>query len=123
VLTTLLSLAVLHFRRETDKTFTYDAVLCISGWVSGLYLDNPEPSAKQVEDCIIALNTASITHVMLDGNGKPLDLYGTPFRIRREARGNRQTVIATSAGPDRRFDTEDDLRAETTTELPDPKKP
>lgn len=122
VLVALAGWGVAAFRRATDRAFTHDAVLCASMRVSRLYLENPTPSEKDIEDCLVELKTASITHVRMDRNGKPVDLYGTPFRLRRELREGEQTVSATSAGPDRRFDTEDDVRAVTTTEFPYPRK-
>ena len=100
-----------------------DAVQCISMSINNLYLKNPTPTAEDIESEIRVLHDASITHVVLDPKGKPVDLYGTPFRVHRDVQGKTQKVVATSAGPDRRFDTPDDLSYTTTEEIPPPKKP
>ena len=112
----------LRFRAGLDEAFTKDAVLCISMGVSNIYLENPAATSADVEARLRLLHDASITHVVLDPAGKPVDLYGTPFQVRREVKGNQQTVTATSAGPDRRFGTGDDIIHATTDELRPPRK-
>lgn len=78
--------------------------------ISELHRSNPKPSPTEIEAVLVNLSQGSITHVMLDKDRKPVDLWGTPFRIFRDVKGERQTVVTTSAGPDRQLETEDDVR-------------
>ena len=95
----------------------------IPGSVSELYLKNSTPTPDEIDQTIRNLKIASITAVFLDANGKPVDKFGTPFRVRREGKGTPQTVTATSAGPDRRLDTPDDITNSTVAEVRLEKKP
>ena len=49
---------------------------------------------------------------------KPLDPYGTPFRVIYGRVGSTRRVTVISAGPDRMFDTADDITRDTTWEEP-----
>ena len=98
------------------ETKTMDAVLMISMRVSELQQQDPAPTQAQIDDGIRELVTASVINAGLDAQKRPIDSYGTPFRIRHTVEGALHRVTATSAGPDRRFDTPDDISREATWE-------
>jgi len=104
ILIPIVALLVLFLRRQAEKTFTYDAARAASGRISDLYKANPAPTQKEIDDVL-----GSVSRVMLDKDRKPVDLWGTPFRIRHEVKDRERTVLVSSAGPDRRFDTGDDI--------------
>jgi hypothetical protein len=114
---------VVAFFQDMRQGATADAVRMISYSAASLYQVNPQATAADLEEEIRTLHTASITAVMLDAQRKPVDAYGTPFRVRHLASGKSHTAIATSAGPDRRFDTEDDITHEQAWEVEPPAKP
>jgi hypothetical protein len=109
ILIPIVALLVLFVRRQAEKAFAYDSVMVASGMISELYKSNPAPTQKEIDDVLVAIHDGSISHVMLDKDRKPMDLWGTPFRIRHEVKDRERTVLVSSAGPDRRFDTGDDI--------------
>lgn len=96
--------------------FTWDAVLVISMRVAELHQNGPAPSPMQIDDSIRELVNASVINAGLDAQKRPVDVYGTPFRVRHTVEGTLHRVTATSAGPDRQFDTPDDISRDVTWE-------
>jgi hypothetical protein len=89
-----------------------DAVLVIPREVERLFEEDPAATPDDVDRAILRLARASVIHAAGGADGGPVDPWGTPFRIGREIAGAERITTAASAGPDRRFGTEDDL-AET----------
>lgn len=103
----LLALAVLRW--SWTEVATSDAVSAIALQGSLRQAESPDLTAAELERMAVDLGRAGAIHVSAGPGGRPLDPYGTPFRIEVKSR----TVIrATSAGPDRRFDTGDDAWVE-----------
>ena len=84
---------------------TQAAVLMISTGVASAIGKDRSPSPAEIEAIIRDLTSSSVINGSFDRNGKPTDVYGVPFRVRIAGR----TATATSAGPDRLFDTSDDI--------------
>ena len=79
-----------------------------------LYKKKPVPAQAEIDEQIRDLIRASVIGGSLDSGGQPLDRYGTPYRVRHTVDGAVHTSTATSAGPDRVFDTPDDLSRSAT---------
>ena len=101
--------AGLWVRGFQKRVFTEDAVMVIAGEIRVAASANPALSQREIEARIGALARASVIHVCFDEAGRPLDCYGNPFRITWEARGDSPAVTCTSAGPDGRLGTRDDI--------------
>jgi hypothetical protein len=100
-----------------------DSVLVISSRVAELHAQGTAPTQTEIDESIRQLVTGSVINAGLDAQQRPIDPYGTPFRIRHRAEGTLHRVTATSAGPDRQFDTADDISRESTWKtLPPPAK-
>ena len=111
-LTTLIGLCVIGVRRAMDDAMRLaaeDAVMMVSGEVAMLYRRESAPTPVAIDAAICQLHNAGVTGVALATAGKPVDLYGTPFRVSHAVAGMRHIVTATSAGPDRVFGTSDDI--------------
>jgi hypothetical protein len=117
----LLGVTLLIFQ-DRRAFFTSDAVLVISMRVAELHQNGPFPTPAQVDDGIRELIQASVIHGGVDAQKRPVDVYGTPYRVRHTAEGALHRVTATSAGPDRQFDTPDDISREATWETLTPEK-
>ena len=117
VLCGFVAFVFLPFTRQFRATKTRDAVQVIANAVSALISRNRAATQQDIDVELRALHDGSITAVELDAAGKPVDLYGTPFRVRRDIAGPTLTVTAASAGPDRTFDTADDIVHTTTWDL------
>jgi len=63
----------------------------------------------ELEHALVDNHRASVACVWLDADGRPVDVWGTPFRGRFE----RAWVRCESAGPDREFGTRDDITSAT----------
>ncbi|HUR39025.1 MAG TPA: hypothetical protein VM222_06005 [Planctomycetota bacterium] len=113
---------VLVFFQDNRISFTMDAVHVISMSVGELYRKGPAPSQEQIDDRIRDLVNASVINAGLDAQQRPVDPYGTPFRVRHALEGRLHRVTATSAGPDRQFDTPDDIRRDAAWETQTPEK-
>jgi len=101
---------------ESRAYFTADAVLVISMGAAELHQRSATPTPEEVEDSILVLVNAGVIHGGLDAQKRPVDVYGTPFRVRHTVEGRLHRVTATSAGPDRQFDTPDDICRDATWE-------
>ena len=84
--------------------------------ISNLYCDKPALNQEQIDAALVFLHDGSITHVLLTHDRKPVDLWGISFRIQRKVAGPQQSVTAASAGPDRKFETKDDIAYTTTSQ-------
>ena len=117
-----LALLVGALLQDTRSSRAADAVLVISAQVAQLYQAGPAPTQAQIDDGIRELVRASVINAGLDTQQRPIDPYGTPFRVRHTTAGALHRVTATSAGPDRQFDTPDDISREATWETLPPEK-
>jgi len=97
---------------------TNDAVCVISGAVAELHQKGRPPKPEDVEDAIRSLIRASVILGKIGPDQKPLDPYGTPYRVNYGRDGSTRKVTVTSAGPDRAFGTADDLAHDTAWEQP-----
>lgn len=88
----------------------------ISGQVAELLQKNPAPPDAEINDKICVLIEASVIGGSVGPDRKPLDRFGTPFRVRHTVDGRLHTVTAMSAGVDRQFDTADDIHGAATWE-------
>ncbi len=109
--------ALLQDHRESHAR---GAVLMISMRVEELHQKDPAPTQAQIDENIRELVTASVINAGLDAQQRPIDSYGTPFRLRHTVDGALHRVTATSAGPDRHFDTPDDISRDATWETLSP---
>jgi len=112
------SLYVWRLRKALREHGNEDSVEMISRTVAELYKKDPPPTPAAIDEALREMIRAERLTAELGRDQRPVDIYGTPFRVRHEADGRRHKVTATSAGPDRQFDTPDDIRRETTWETP-----
>jgi hypothetical protein len=101
-----IAIQAINFRR---RFFAQDACRMIAYEVGDLYRSKASPTADEVDDVILRLHNASVINLRVSPEGKPLDPYGTPFRIRFAREGIVTTTRVKSAGPDGHFDTPDDI--------------
>ena len=99
----------LWVRSFQKRVFTEDAVMVIAGEIRDAASEDPSLGQREIEARIAALARASVIHASFDEAGRPLDLYGKPFRIIWESRGDGPAVTCTSAGPDGKLGTRDDI--------------
>jgi len=111
-----LVLAVRVLTQDLKASRTRDDVLVISSQVARLFQENPVPSQAEIDAQLRTLIQAGTLRARLTPEGIPVDAYGTPFRVRHTVQGTLHRATATSAGPDRKFDTEDDLTRDATWE-------
>lgn len=97
-------------KRWLDVAFARDAVQVIAYEVSDLYGENPGATAEEIDGVIRYLHNASVINLRIDPSGKAVDPFGTPFRAQHDQRTEASVTTVTSAGPDRRFGTGDDIR-------------
>jgi hypothetical protein len=103
--------AVDYFERSRLLFFTRDAVQVIALESSSvLFEDDPECPRDKVDELIKQLHEASVINLRIDATGKAVDPYGTAFRVEHEVEDGSATTTVTSAGPDRRFGTRDDIQ-------------
>jgi hypothetical protein len=95
--------------REWRHFMAQDACHMIAYEVGDLYRRVGSPSQDDVDGVILGLHRNSVINLRVSAEGKPLDPFGTPFRIRFTREGSKSTTQVTSAGSDGRFDTPDDL--------------
>ena len=97
--------------RDLHRITTIDDVTVISGQMAQHYQAGKAPTQAEID--------AHITGLIK----RPVDVYGTPFRLHHTVQGALHRLTATSAGPDRQFDTPDDVSREATWEtLASPQK-
>src|SRR3982751_437922 len=66
---------------------TKDSVLVISSRVAELHAQSIAPTQAQIDESIRQLITGSVIHAGLDAQNRPVDSYGTPFRLRHTMEG------------------------------------
>ena len=104
----LIGIARFWFHSELDRAFTQDAVQVISYEINWLYFNDPPVTQEKITATIHNLIDASV----INGNikeDKPMDVYGSPFRVDIMTEDNLITVTTISAGPDKQFNTKDDI--------------
>jgi hypothetical protein len=114
------SLYVWRLQKSLREHGNEDLVQVISGTVAEIYKKDPLSTPAAIDEALREMISAGRLTAELDRDQRPVDIYGTPFRVRHEEVGRRHKVTATSAGPDRQFDTPDDIRREATWETPAP---
>ncbi len=102
--------AALWMMRDGGREYeARDAIQVIAAEVDRLLRENPAATPDDIDRAILWLGRASVIHVEAGSDGRPVDPYGAPFRVRREVTGPESVTTAASAGRDRRWGTEDDL--------------
>ena len=87
-----------------------DAVQVIAYAASDMFIGNPATTPEEIEATIKHLHDASVINLRINQSGKAVDPFGTPFRVQYERHPETSVTTVTSAGPDRRFGTTDDIR-------------
>lgn len=113
-----LAFLVVRLFGVTQSFQTNDAVCVISGSVAELYQKGRPPKPEDVEEAIRTLIRGSVIAGKIGADQKPLDPYGTPYRLTYAREGSTRKVTVTSAGPDRTFGTADDIAHDTAWEEP-----
>jgi hypothetical protein len=113
-----LALLVVRLFEYSRAVQTNDAVCVISGALAELYQKKRTPKPEDVDDAIRSLIRTSVIDGKIGPDQKPLDPYGTPYRVNAGSEGSTRKVTVTSAGPDRIFDTADDIAHDTAWEQP-----
>ncbi len=70
---------------------------------------SPRDPRDQLDDVSSMHHTGSVSPTWFDDAGKPVDAWGTRFRITVDKTRPPEWVICESAGPDRDFGTPDDI--------------
>ncbi len=111
-LAALVGLSIVGIRRAMEDSLrwsTQDAVLVMSMGIAQERQKGRSLTPAEIEDLIRTLINGSVINGGFDRNQKARDLCGTPFRVSTRIVGTKPAVTGTSAGPDRLFDTSDDL--------------
>lgn len=106
------------YRHEARLADTKDMVKVAAVAVHAVYLKNPNPSQDELKRALFALKSESATNLQVGPDGRPADSYRTSLRIHHEVKGKQAITTVTSAGADRSFDTDDDVREVVTSDLP-----
>jgi len=111
--------AAWYANRSLKVFYTQDAVSVLAYEAGELYRANPATPIEQIEAMMKQLHEASVIHLRIDATGRAVDPFGTPFRVTHIAQGESTATTVTSAGPDGRFGTSDDITY-TSTSVPPP---
>ncbi len=95
--------------RTTKVFFAEDAVQVIAYGVGAMYRQNPATTEEDIALKIKFLNDASVINLRLADNDEAVDPFGIPFDVKHETQGSVSVTTVTSAGPDRRLGTADDI--------------
>jgi hypothetical protein len=76
-----------------------DAVLVIPREVERLFEENPATTPDDADRAILRLARASVVHAAVGADGRPVDPWGTPLRVRREIVGAERITTAARRGP------------------------
>ena len=98
-------------------TKTADAVQVIAFVVADMYASGEDPTDADIQKKLCPWVEYSVISADIDSQGRTVDLFGTPFQIHLENVANQHITIVTSAGPDRQFDTLDDIQHVEKTKL------
>ena len=121
----VIGLCILGIRsalEDARRRSTADVLLVISMELARTYREAGTLTEAQTDDRIRGLVKSGMVTVAYNAQQRPIDDYGTPFRLRHTVEGRLHRVTATSAGPDRRFDTPDDISRDATWETLTPEK-
>jgi hypothetical protein len=114
VLAMLIALAAIGLwwfeTRSMPTFFTQDAVQVIAYAASDMFQRNPATTQDEIDLMIKFQHEASNINLKINPNGKAVDPFGTPFRVERHFQAGTALTTVTSAGPDRRFGTRDDIQ-------------
>ncbi len=113
LLAVLILLVVIGWWRFHESILLFDAqdaVHVIACEADRLYANNPNVTQKDIDHMVWNLHKASVINLAIDSGGKAVDPFGTGFRIGHQDLPEKSRTTAMSAGPDRRFGTEDDIR-------------
>jgi hypothetical protein len=117
-----LAAVVWLFFRDAQPLLSGDDVNMISVQLMELYRKKPVPTDAEIDERIRRLIEEGRIGGSVGRDGKPLDRYGTPYRVRHTVDGAVHASTATCAGPDRTFDTPDDISRSATWEASPPEK-
>jgi hypothetical protein len=92
-----------------DRFFTEDAVQVIAYEAHRLYRSDAPPTERELQGRIKFLHEASVINLKLTDTGEVVDRFGTPFEVVHRKGREEATTTVTSAGPDTRFGTRDDI--------------
>jgi hypothetical protein len=107
-------LVVTAFNRMRDESFVRDALLMGAEVIqSKLRESQGELTQQEMEQVFTNHHDASVSPIWFDAARRPVDAWGTHFRITYDSSHPAAWVLCESAGPDRVFGTEDDLSYRT----------
>ena len=110
ILLPLTIIAVWWINRTIKITHTQDAVQVIAYAASEMFENNPATTQDEIDRMINHHHEASNINLRIDPTGKAVDPFGTAFRIHFRIEESLLVTTVTSAGPDHRFGTEDDIQ-------------
>ena len=93
-------------------SLTRDSVMVLAQSASSRFEKDPPPTLAELEAIALQYDRAGVTWAKPGPDGRPRDEFGTLFRFRHRPAPPAAVTRVTSAGPDRRFDTPDDLWCE-----------
>jgi len=98
--------------REIERMHAYDlrdSLFCCVSKIRTLRYTHPAPTTAEIGDAIKNLDKNSVTTLWHDTDGNIVDPWGTPFFFTFDATKPNSRITATSAGPDRKLGTPDDV--------------
>ena len=111
VLAALAGAGIWWFETRVKRVFfARDAVQVIAYEASRMYGSGKNVARAELDAMIKRLHDASVINLAIDDKGRAVDPFGTAFRVEHEARAQTAVTTVTSAGPDRRFGTRDDIQ-------------
>jgi len=97
--------------KELPRAFTQDAVGIIATAGSELFAKNPEATADDIDRMIKFQDEVHNLHLKVNSEGKAVDSFGQAFQVVNRVEADRIITTVISAGPDREFETGDDINS------------
>ena len=95
--------------RFLPTAFTEDAVQVIGYEASRMFHRDPATSQADIDQMIRSQHDASNINLEIDSMGRAVDPFGKAFRVQHRVERQKSITTVVSAGPDRKFDTRDDI--------------
>lgn len=109
----LAAVALWLLQREIGRHFVRDALMTAAPAILDR-LHAGETTLVAVKQVFVHHHEASVSPIWFDSAGEPVDAWGTRFRVTHDPDLPVSWVEVRSAGPDRQFETEDDLSHRST---------
>jgi len=98
-----------YFRSVSDHLFARDAAQVLCYHVHDMLEEGKAVDQAAVDNCLKMLYDASVINIKVTPDGTPTDYYGNRFHASWKTVGETIDVTITTAGPDGKEGTDDDI--------------